>query len=115
MKHGLDPYLRLAAVFFGGSLLVSFFFTVLYYFNWMGTRFYQLGCLFCGVILYAVCGIIFARQAKKKVLLQALVLLALIFIIGFFLMESHDWKAVASLAARGLCLIAGCAVVVGRH
>ena len=34
MKHLLDPYLRLAAVFLGGSLLVSFLFSVLYYFNW---------------------------------------------------------------------------------
>ena len=30
MKHLLDPYLRLAAVFLGGSLLVSFLFSVLW-------------------------------------------------------------------------------------
>ena len=75
MKHLLDPYLRLAAVFLGGSLLVSFLFSVLYYFNWMGTPIYQIGCLLCGVLLYAVCGILFAQKAKRKVLLQALVLL----------------------------------------
>ena len=115
MKHLLDPYLRLAAVFLGGSLLVSFLFSVLYYFNWMGTPIYQIGCLLCGVLLYAVCGILFAQKAKRKVLLQALVLLIVLVVLGVLLMEEKSWAALGALAAKGIFFLAGCVVMIGKH
>ena len=108
MKHLLDPYLRLAAVFLGGSLLVSFLF-------WMGTPIYQIGCLLCGVLLYAVCGILFAQKAKRKVLLQALVLLIVLVVLGVLLMEEKSWAALGALAAKGICFLAGCVVMIGKH
>ena len=115
MKHLLDPYLRLAVVFLGGSLLVSFLFSVLYYFNWMGTPIYQIGCLLCGVLLYAVCGILFAQKAKRKVLLQALVLLIVLVVLGVLLMEEKSWAALGALAAKGICFLAGCVVMISKH
>ncbi|MFQ8584133.1 MAG: hypothetical protein ACLSA6_17200 [Holdemania massiliensis] len=48
----------------------------------MGTPIYQIGCLLCGVLLYAVCGILFAQKAKRKVLLQALALVLVLVILG---------------------------------
>ncbi len=115
MKHLLNPYLRLAAVFLGCSLLVSFLFSVLYYFNWMGTPIYQIGCLLCGVLLYAVCGILFVQKAKRKVVLQALVLIIVLVVLGVLLMEEKNWTALGTLAAKGICFLTGCVVMAGKH
>lgn len=115
MKHFFEPYLRSTAVLVGGSLLFSFLFSVLYYFNWIGLHFYQLGCIGCGAILYGICGILFAKQAKKKVLLQALLILVFITLIGLFCLPEITLSSLVSLIIKG-CSFLGCVVfLISRH
>ena len=67
------------------------------------------------MLLYAVCGILFAQKAKRKVLLQALVLLIVLVVLGVLLMEEKSWSALGALAAKGICFLAGCVVMIGKH
>ena len=48
-------------------------------------------------------------------LLQALALVLVLVILGVLLMEQKSWTALGSLAAKAICFLAGCLVIIGKH
>ena len=36
-------------------------------------------------------------------------------VLGVLLMEEKSWAALGALAAKGICFLAGCVVMIGKH
>ena len=36
-------------------------------------------------------------------------------LLGVLLMEEKSWAALGALAAKGICFLAGCVVMIGKH
>ena len=115
MKQSCRFWLEIVLFFLLYTLSVSLIPSLLYTHSLISTEIYSLLCLLLGAVLYGLCGIGIGKKVQKKVLLQALVFLAVLLTFTGSLSFYLDEFSLVSVSVRTVVYMVCVLVMISRR
>lgn len=114
MKTNIKIIMQSIGILFASTIIFSLVFAGLYYFHIISATFYHnLNWIF-GALAYAVAGFFLGYNINKKALLHAFGIVAILGIVGYFLLPSTSIMLIIKLLSKLMVFLLGCILAVSK-
>ncbi len=96
-------------------ILFSLIFAALYYFHWIPQSMFHIGNWIFSALSFLVSGALLGMGIKKKALLHAFVLIAIMALFGFWLMDQYTLINIVEFLSKLVAYVLGCLFITVKR
>ena len=115
MKDKLYAVGKAMAALCACMILFSLIFAALYYFHWISQSMFHILNWIFSILSFLAAGVLLGIGIKKKALLHAFVLIAVMALIGFLLMDQYTLINIIEFLSKLIAYASGCLFITVKR